>query len=122
YRSNGRVEQFTEWKLTLAPKRSGELQIPALTFEGSTTRPLTITVTEPQASTGTASEVPELYVEVEADKDELYVQEQLLVTMRVHAGVVLRDLSMDSDLKVEGAVVERVGETSYTRDENGRLY
>lgn len=118
---NGRTEAFTEWKLTLAPKRSGTLQIPSFTFEGATSKPLTITVKEPK-DMATTPEVSELYVEVEADKDELYVQEQLLVTMRVHAAVVLRDLSMDSDLKVEGAVVERVAETSYTRDENGRLY
>lgn len=118
---NGRTEAFTEWKLTLAPKRSGQLEIPSFSFDGATSAPLTITVREPQ-DMAASTEAPELFVEVEADKDELYVQEQLLVTMRVHAAVVLRDLSMDSDLKVEGAVVERVAETSYTRDDNGRLY
>lgn len=118
---HGRTEAFTEWKLTLAPKRTGTLQIPSFSFEGSTSKPLSITVKEPPAVAPTSA-ASELFVEVEADKDAVYVQEQLLVTMRVHAAVVLRDLSMDSDLKVEGAVVERVAETSYTRDDNGRLY
>lgn len=118
---NGRVEAFTEWKLTLAPKRDGELQIPAFTFGNASSKPITITVQEPQSPTA-GNEVPDLSVEVEVDKDELYVQEQLLVTLRIHAGLVLRDLSMDSDLKIEGAVVERVAETSYSRDQNGRLY
>lgn len=118
---NGRTEAFTEWKLTLAPKRSGTLEIPSFNFEGATSAPIAITVREPR-DMASAAATPELYVEVEADKDDLFVQEQLLVTMRVHASVVLRDLSMDSDLKVEGAVVERVAETSYSRDENGRLY
>ena len=39
---NGVTESFTQWSISLMPKRKGQLQIPALTFKGSTSSPIQI--------------------------------------------------------------------------------
>lgn len=70
------------WTYQLAPKTTGELTIPALTFKGAESRPVTVEVVDgsppDQAAPGRDS-----FIELSADKDELYVQEQLILTVRL---------------------------------------
>lgn len=118
---NGVTETWTEWTLVLAPRTTGTLSVPSLTFQGATSNPVNITVTEASANTG-ADAPREIFVEVETDKSEVFVQEELLLTIRVHTGILLRDISMDEPLTVENAVVENVSETAYNKQLDGRLY
>lgn len=117
---NGRSESWTDWTLILAPKASGKLSIPAFRFQGTLSQPLEITVT--QSNKAAPGELRDVFVEVETDKPEVFVQEQLLVTFKIHTGIQLRDASMDEDLTVENAVVESVSETAYSKQLDGRLY
>ena len=70
------------WTYQLAPKTTGELTIPALTFKGAKSQPVTVEVVDgsppDQAAPGRDS-----FIELSADKDELYVQEQLILTVRL---------------------------------------
>lgn len=70
------------WTYQLAPKSTGELTIPALTFKEAVSAPVTIEVVDgsppDQASPGRDS-----FIELSADKDEVYVQEQLILTVRL---------------------------------------
>ncbi|MCW8194140.1 protein BatD [Proteobacteria bacterium 005FR1] len=117
---NGRTEAWTDWTLTLSPKSIGTLSIPAFHFEGAVSDPVEVTVTEASASADGAPQ--EIFVEVETNKSDVFVQEELLVTIKVHTGVLLRDASMNEELKVENAVVENVSETAYSKQIDGRLY
>lgn len=117
---NGVTETWTEWTLVLAPKQSGNLTIPSFTFQGATSNPVPITVTEASAASG--DDLQDIFVEVETDKPEVFVQEQLLVTIKIHTGILLRDISMNDELKVDNAVVENVSETAYNKKIDGRLY
>lgn len=121
YRSiNGRSEAWTDWNLVLSPKSTGSLKIPSFTFEGAVSDPVEITVTE---ANSTASGRPqEIFVEVETNKPEVFVQEELLLTIKIHTGILLRDISMNEELKVDNAVVENVSETAYNKHIDGRLY
>lgn len=70
------------WTYQLAPKTTGELTIPALSFKGAESQPVTVEVVDgsppDQAAPGRDS-----FIELSADKDELYVQEQLILTVRL---------------------------------------
>ncbi|WP_375192792.1 BatD family protein [Marinobacter sp.] len=79
---NSRMVGEITWTYQLAPKKTGELTIPALKFRESVSEPVTIEVvdgTPPnQAATGRDS-----FIELSADKAEVYVQEQLILTVRL---------------------------------------
>lgn len=79
---NSRMVGEITWTYQLAPKKTGELTIPALKFRESMSEPVTIQVvdgTPPnQAATGRDS-----FIELSADKAEVYVQEQLILTVRL---------------------------------------
>jgi len=70
------------WTYQLAPKTTGELTIPALTFKEAVSEPVTVEVVDgsppDQAAPGRDS-----FIELSADKDEVYVQEQLVLTVRL---------------------------------------
>lgn len=70
------------WTYQLAPKSTGELTIPSLTFKEAVSAPVTIEVVDgsppDQASPGRDS-----FIELSTDKDEVYVQEQLILTVRL---------------------------------------
>ncbi|MGQ9427401.1 BatD family protein [Gilvimarinus sp. F26214L] len=117
---NGVIESWTEWTLTLSPRNAGTLTIPPFNFQGASSSPLQITVNN--AGTNQSNNAQELFVEVDTDKSQLYVQEQLLVTIRLHTGILLRDASMDRDLSIDNAVVENLTETAYNKQIDGRLY
>src|SRR5690606_1820865 len=88
-------------------------------FKGASSDPLQIQVRPAAAGDG---EAEDLFVEVETSKDEVFVQEQLLLTVRIHTGIQLRDASMTEELKVDNAVVESVSETAYNKRIDGRMY
>jgi oxygen tolerance protein BatD len=122
YRSiNGQVESWTQWRLMLAPKRTGKLIIPALSFKGASSKAITIDVSSASSNTsvnGQASDKP-VYIETSVDKKQLFVQEQLLLTVRLITSVNLQGLNSD-ELKIPDAVVKQVGESQYQRRINGR--
>lgn len=70
------------WTYQLAPKTTGKLTIPALTFKKAVSEPVTVEVVDgsppDQAAPGRDS-----FIELSADKDEVYVQEQLILTVRL---------------------------------------
>jgi hypothetical protein len=116
---NGRTEEFTDWTLVLSPKATGTLSIPPFTFQGAVSDPVDITVTKAGSASG---ELQEIFVEVETSKPEVFVQEELLLTIKIHTGILLRDASMNEELEVDNAVVENVSETAYNKHIDGRLY
>jgi hypothetical protein len=79
---NSRMVGEITWTYQLAPKTTGKLTIPALTFKGAASEPVTVDVVDgsppDQAAPGRDS-----FIELSADKDEVYVQEQLILTVRL---------------------------------------
>ena len=118
--SNGHAEAWTEWQLTLMPKRSGQLTIPALDVGSERTAPIRIEVQPAQAS---ASGQPRdsLFIETSVDSDSVYVEQQLLLTVRVFHAVALDDMQL-SDPEPEHARVEKVAQNSFRRDIDGVTY
>lgn len=115
----GQRESTTEWQFTLVPRRDGRLRIPPLTIDGESTAPIDISVSgDSPAATGDA----DIRLEVLTDTDELRVQQQLLLTVRVlHAVDLGRGASLEPP-DIDDAVVSELGEHNYTKTIDGRRF
>ncbi|MBT8146770.1 MAG: BatD family protein [Gammaproteobacteria bacterium] len=78
---NNQVESWIDYIITLFPTREGEIEIPQLDVGGALTDPITVTVIDqgPNSNQGNT----DLFLETEVNKDSVYVQEQLLFTIRL---------------------------------------
>ncbi|MFS1523459.1 BatD family protein [Microbulbifer sp. 2304DJ12-6] len=116
---NGRAESFVEWVLALAPKREGELIIPSLHYKDQVSNTIPISVREAQSHPGSGER--KVFLEVEPDKSKVYVQEQLLVDVRLYTTIGLHDIATEP-LQITGAHVDKVNEQRYERKLNGTSY
>jgi len=118
---NGKMMSEITWTYQLAPKKTGTLTIPSLRFQDSTSDPVTVEVvpgTPPdQTANGRTS-----FIELSADKAELYVQEQLILTVRLFftGNLVRGELS---EPEHSDAIIEPLGkQREYSRYRDGRRY
>jgi hypothetical protein len=118
--NNGRIESWTEWQTTLMPKHSGQLQIPALAVAGSHTQPITIQV-NPQNRTSASDGTEPVFMEVLADRNNIYVQQQILLTARVYIAVQLSNMQLTKP-DFDNANVKQLSETTFNRTINGTPY
>jgi len=120
---NGRMSREITWNLTLIPKRTGNLQIPAIAFGSDSTQPLAITVSQAKKDASNLGDTL-VYMEAIVDKPEIYVQSQLKYTLRIYHAAQLRNASL-SELEIsdKDAIVEKVDENrQYEKYINGRRY
>jgi len=113
---NGKAESFVEWTLVLAPVKEGKLFVPSLHMHGQVSDAIPMTINK--AGETPSSNNRQAFLEVELDKDKVYVQEQLLVKVRLYTTVGLHDIATDP-LQIPGAHVEKVDEQRYERRING---
>lgn len=114
---NGSMEASTEWKIALAPKRIGTLLIPSFTIDGAISDAIPITV-EGKSRTPKQGD-NQVNVEIETSKDSAYVQEQIIVTLRLYTIVGLSGIDLQP-LKVKDALVIQLDEKQYQTKINGR--
>ncbi|CBL46624.1 Conserved hypothetical protein [gamma proteobacterium HdN1] len=121
--SNRGISSETRWLVTLLPRKKGEVTIPAIPFDGVTSKPINITVTDqPQPSTNAQASDQQVFLQAEVDSKEVYVQQQVNFTLRLYKRGELLDpnLSMPD---VEGAVQEKLGAPrSFRTVINGQQY
>lgn len=111
---NGRIDTRNEWVLTLAPKRSGDLQIPALAVGDKHTDPIVVKVIAGKAATARNDVILESSVDVRS----VDVQAQLIYTLRLLHGVDLKEGAL-SVPDLPSAIVERLGEDSTSEVQRG---
>ena len=104
---NGAVESWTDYIITLFPLEEGELTIPALTISNQTTAPIAITVVNEGPRSNQSND--ELYLEIETNKDSLYVQEQLLFTVRLYYTINGIRNPQFTELEMENSVIQLIG-------------
>jgi hypothetical protein len=124
---NGRASSITEIELSLAPKHSGQLTVPALTWDSDRSAALTLNVTASGAAgsgTGTARSTTagRVFLQTEVDPKSPYVQAGVHVTVRVYAAVPLSHADLEfSD--TDAALVRQVGSDGVsTSEKNGQSY
>ncbi|MGI1678301.1 MAG: BatD family protein [Cellvibrionaceae bacterium] len=118
---NGRTEGWTEWNIVITPKKTGNLLIPSFEFKDAYSDAIAITVNESNVS-DSGSERRDLFATTEFNKTELFVQEQLLVTVKIHTAVDLREIAAANEFAVENAIVEKVSDTTYRKNIEQRPY
>ncbi len=115
---NGKQQALTQWRLTLSPKRTGTLIIPSFNFEGDVSNALEVTVLEPVASTDPGKPI---FTETTLDKTTVYVQEQVILTLRLYTLLSLNNYAT-SELKIPDAQVISLGENQYHKLVAGKNY
>lgn len=118
--SNGRLQSSTEWRITLMPKRSGLLTIPAFIIDRYSSKPIAIRVQGANASADTAGGDP-VFVEAEVDRDSVYVQQQVLLKVRVFHAIALDDMNL-TEPEFDNATVRKVAQEEFQREIGGVSY
>lgn len=115
------TETHVEWRITLRPKREGELTIPAIHMGGEKTRPITI-----EAAASSASDQARgdriVFFDTSVDAESAYVQEQIVYTVKLYyTESISGDFPSPPDL--ENAIVETLdNEKRYESIVNNRRY
>lgn len=115
---NGTAVSYTEWLLELLPRETGEILIPELDFKGVNSEAITLQVEDHRPATKNREPI---FVETELDKTTAYVQEQLLLTLRIFTSEPLLGLSSDG-LSVDNTSILQLAENQYQTRENGVVY
>lgn len=118
---NDRMVGEITWTYQLAPRKTGELTIPALKFRDSVSEPVTIEVVD-----GTPPNQPaagrDSFIELSTDKAEVYVQEQLVLTVRLffRGNLIRGELSEPEHPNV---IIESLGrQQEFSRYRDGLRY
>ena len=104
---NGAVEAWTDYIVTLFPLEEGDLIIPELNINGTATAPMVVTVTNEGPRSNQSNE--ELYLEIETNKESVYVQEQLLFTVRLYYTINGIRNPQFTELEMENSVIQLIG-------------
>jgi hypothetical protein len=124
---NGVRSDTVSWQVTLAPKRTGVLAVPAIAIGADRTSPLTLTVAAaPQGALGGPGD--DVFVELEAGEGDqalaegVLVQQQVPLTVRLYAARPLLGGEL-GEPRADEAVISKLGEDrQYRTQRNGRDY
>ncbi|MEE4747740.1 BatD family protein [Pseudomonas alliivorans] len=102
----------TRWIVTLLPRQTGSVTIPSLQLGELKSQPLTLQViqTEPREQEQDRQLAP-VFIEATLDQDSVYVQAQVVLTLRIYHSVQLFDDSSLSPLQVPDARIEKLGDS-----------
>ncbi len=114
---NGNMEASTEWKIALAPKRIGKLLIPSFKIDGAVSDAIEITVEGKSRKPKDGQN--DVSVEIETNADSVYVQQQIIVTLRLYTTVGLSGVDLQP-LQVKDALVVQLDEKQYQTKINNR--
>ena len=117
---NGEQTSSTNWTIVLMPKRQGQLNIPALSFKGDRTKSIRVLVRAINSATTAAGNKP-VYIQTSVDKSSVYLQEQVILTHRLHYSVPLQDISI-SEFDIPDADIQQISEERFNKRINGRNY
>lgn len=109
---NGLSESWTEWKISLIPKRLGHLNIPSIRVNGEITQTLSVNV-QPSIPV-TTGQMRAVYIESEIDNDSVYVQQQIIYTLRIFQSIQLDNMNI-SEPEFDNAIMEKMGQNSFQR-------
>ena len=115
---NGKYNSFTRWQIQILPKQLGKLVIPPFTINGVQSQAYPINVLKAQF---TDSNRP-YFLEAQVDKTQVYVQEQVIYTLRFyHKGSLINGNIRPP--KFDDALVEQLKEQSvYGKTINKQQY
>lgn len=117
---NGQASSSTELRITLAPKRSGELTIPSLSIGKQKTDPVTIVV-DKNSPPKTKSDNSLVFLETDVTPKTSIVQAQVIYTLRVYLSGGSQ-IYEPEEFKIDNALIEKLGDVTYSKNINGLPY
>lgn len=123
---NGSASEKTEVVLTLAPKTTGQLRIPPLSWDGEQSQPLALTVTGPggtgQPGASGAPSAAKVFIETNASPEQPYVQAAVRLTVRMFTSETLYHADLELP-ESSDFVVKQVGpDENSAAERNGQTY
>ena len=107
----------TRWIITLLPRQSGSVEVPALQIGDLRSEPISLQVLAEAASNENHGPV---FIDASLDQPEVYVQAQAVLTLSIYHSVPLYDDSSLSPLQLADAKVEPLGESrTFEKDIDG---
>lgn len=119
---NGQVEAWVEWSLVIAPKRQGTLLVPSFNIDGKFTNPIEINVNDAKPINLSGNSAKDIFLETEIDQQQVFVQQQVLLTLRLNTSLPVASINQRETLELPDAKVEEISEQRYNRNINGRDY
>ena len=115
---NGKATSSRTINLDITPRREGDLRVPALTAGLIQTVPIAVTV-GPAPTLAANGDL--VLFEAELDREQVYVQGQLLLTLRLQQAVSLEARSI-TELQIDGAFVKPLQQRTFNRRVNGQTW
>ncbi len=109
---NGQSESWVEWSTDLVPKRKGQLTIPPIDVNGEKTQAITINV-QPSLPISESNLKP-VFLESEVDANTVYVQQQLVYTVRIFQSIQLENMNI-SEPDFDNAAIEKLSQNTFQR-------
>ncbi len=111
---NGHTSSTQTWTITLLPKATGELTIPAIKVGNEQTKPIPLVIQK--QSTTPALDGKEVFLKLHlSTEDSVYVQQQILLTVQLYHRIRLANATL-TDLELNNAVIEKLGnDSNYTK-------
>ena len=106
---NGQSQVQAGWTFTIKALNEGLYTIPSFNIDGQKTQPLTIKVLAAVSSAEINGQADAIKIVSEINTDTVYVQQQLLYTIRLYRSVRAQYASL-TEPELEGALIERLGE------------
>ncbi|MBN3561542.1 BatD family protein [Aliamphritea spongicola] len=120
--TNGNNTYSSRWQILLRPRKSGELQIPELLINDEVSPTISLTVLPSQNRPAAAAPQNE-FIEHNVDNNEIYVNSQLLYSIKVFHQEPLAQLAHLQQPELDNAEVKPLGEPrQYTTRFQGESY
>jgi hypothetical protein len=118
---NGTVQSFVDYIVRLRPLSTGALTIPAFRINNEATAPIRINVGEADQVTNAVDS--EIFIESTVSKEQIYVQEQLLYTIKLYYSISFDQGAQLTSPQVADAVVQQLGsDETYSEIVSGIRY
>jgi hypothetical protein len=103
---NFKTTRTTRWQVVLIPRNTGKLIIPALSVNGYQSEAINVEVIEQGSANSTQQQ--DIFITAELSENDVYVQQLLALTIKLHIGVQLQRGSL-TDPSLPNATIEQIG-------------
>ncbi|MES2662548.1 MAG: BatD family protein, partial [Pseudomonadota bacterium] len=120
---NGNFESSIEWTYQLSAKRTGQLQIPSFQVDQFQSMPISVVVNQqPISSTNKFANRPNAIVDVQADKKEVFLFEQIFLTVKIYTRENIQGRLDFGDLDAQFKMVNLGDQREYLQNMEGTNY
>ncbi|MFT5132899.1 MAG: hypothetical protein ACI9SC_001367 [Gammaproteobacteria bacterium] len=121
---NGKISSSKKWQLTALARRAGKLILPVIHFGKDQSQASFINVNTGSSSTSTSNSSQDIFIEVDVEPKDSYVQSEVIYTVRLFLSVATSNASLsEPGINGANAVIERLGEDSnFQTNRRGKRY